>query len=66
MATPQNSPSPSPEAGLGKASTAEDVRLRLALDLSGRNVLITGANTGLGKETARVLARAKANVCAFP
>jgi NAD(P)-dependent dehydrogenase (short-subunit alcohol dehydrogenase family) len=31
-------------------------------DLSGRHVLVTGANSGLGLETARVLARAGASV----
>jgi len=30
--------------------------------LTGKNVIVTGANTGIGKETARVLALANANV----
>ncbi len=34
----------------------------IAADLSGRVALVTGANTGMGKETARELARMGATV----
>ncbi len=49
-------------SGFGYASTAEEVTA--GLDLSGKTVLITGANSGLGLETARVLARRGATVLA--
>lgn len=39
--------------GFGYASTAEEVTQ--GVDLSGKTVLITGVNSGLGAETARVL-----------
>jgi NAD(P)-dependent dehydrogenase (short-subunit alcohol dehydrogenase family) len=35
---------------------------RLNVDLSGRAALVTGANSGMGKETARELARMGADV----
>lgn len=41
-------------SGFGYASTAEEVTEGLAL--RGKNVLITGVNSGLGQESARVLA----------
>ena len=43
-----------------KKSTAEDVTA--GIDLSGKNVLITGVNSGLGYETMRVLAARGAHV----
>jgi len=41
-------------SGFGYASTAEEVTE--GLDLSGRRILVTGINSGLGRETGRVLA----------
>lgn len=47
-------------SGFGYASTAEEVTA--GLDLSGKTVLITGVNSGLGEESARVLALRGARV----
>jgi NAD(P)-dependent dehydrogenase (short-subunit alcohol dehydrogenase family) len=47
-------------SGFGYGSTAEDVSA--GLDLHGKRYLITGANSGLGLETARVLALRGATV----
>ena len=44
-------------SGFGYGSTAEEVTE--GIDLGGRNVLVTGASSGLGLETVRVLARAE-------
>lgn len=49
-------------SGFGANSTAEEVTA--GLDLSGRRYLITGSNSGIGLETARVLALRGATVLA--
>lgn len=48
------------ESGFGFASTAEEVTA--GLDLGGKNILITGVSSGLGLESARVLALRGARV----
>ncbi|MEM9188707.1 MAG: SDR family oxidoreductase [Myxococcota bacterium] len=47
-------------SGFGYASTAEDVTQ--GLDLTGKKILITGVNSGLGAESARVLAMRGATI----
>ena len=49
-------------SGFGYASTAEEVTA--GLDLSGKTVLITGVNSGLGQESARVLSLRGARIVA--
>ncbi|MBW2628832.1 MAG: SDR family oxidoreductase [Deltaproteobacteria bacterium] len=49
-------------SGFGYGSTAEEVTD--GLDLSGRTILLTGCNSGIGKETLRVLAKRGAHVIA--
>ena len=49
-------------SGFGYGSSAEDVTS--GLDLSGRTILLTGCNSGIGKETLRVLAKRGAHVIA--
>lgn len=48
--------------GFGYGSTAEDVTR--GLDLSGKTILVTGCNSGLGLETLRVLSQRGARVLA--
>ncbi len=48
------------ESGFGYASTAAEVTE--GLDLSGRTIVITGVNSGLGYESARVLSQRGARV----
>ena len=50
------------KSGFGYGSTAEEVTE--GIDLSGRTYLITGCNSGIGKETMRVLARRGAHIIA--
>lgn len=49
-------------SGFGYGSTAEDVTD--GLDLSGRTIVLTGCNSGIGKETLRVLTKRGAHVVA--
>jgi WW domain-containing oxidoreductase len=49
-------------SGFGYGSTAEDVTE--GLDLTGRTILLTGCNSGIGKETLRVLVMRGAHVIA--
>lgn len=50
------------DSGFGYGSTAEEVTE--GLDLSGKNFLLTGCNSGIGLETMRVLAKRGARVFA--
>lgn len=53
---------PKGPSGFGYGSTAEEVTE--GLDLSGRTILVTGVNSGLGLETVRVLATRGARIIA--
>lgn len=46
----------------GAKTTAEEVIETLGVSLTNKNVFVTGASSGIGVETARVLAKAGANV----
>jgi WW domain-containing oxidoreductase len=50
------------KSGFGYASTAEEVTA--GLDLKGKTILLTGSNSGLGLESARVLASRGARIVA--
>jgi len=49
-------------SGFGYGSTAEEVTA--GLDLTGKTILLTGCNSGIGKETLRVLVKRGAHVIA--
>jgi NAD(P)-dependent dehydrogenase (short-subunit alcohol dehydrogenase family) len=49
-------------SGFGYGSTAEEVTQ--GLDLTGKTILLTGCNSGIGKETLRVLVKRGAHVIA--
>lgn len=53
----KGTPGPS---GFGSKSTAEDVTT--GMDLSSKTIIISGATSGIGKETARVLAKRGAHI----
>ena len=50
-------------SGFGYASTAEDVVAEL--DLTGKNIIVTGANAGLGLESAKQMAAKGAHILAL-
>jgi len=60
MEQQQDQPLPKLPSIFGGSSTADDVSRDIRLD--GKNVLVTGANTGIGKECCRVFYKMGANV----
>lgn len=50
---------------LGAKSTGDDVVKAFGTDLSGKNVIVTGASSGIGAEAVKIFAKVGANVFAF-
>eukprot|EP00746_Dinoflagellata_sp_MGD_P001498 gnl/MRDRNA2_/MRDRNA2_102828_c0_seq1.p1 gnl/MRDRNA2_/MRDRNA2_102828_c0~~gnl/MRDRNA2_/MRDRNA2_102828_c0_seq1.p1 ORF type:complete len:382 (+),score=53.10 gnl/MRDRNA2_/MRDRNA2_102828_c0_seq1:88-1233(+) len=50
------------ECGIYRDATAEDILVAAKTSFKGKTAVVTGANTGLGKETARVMGKYGADV----